>query len=134
LLPRGLEELPKLTLPPANERRQDLEARARVPAEHHVRYLRRTLLPNRPATVRAVRRTGARVKEPQVVVDLCYRTHGGARVVAGALLLDGDRWGKPLDHVHVGLLHQPQELARVRAQRLHVPSLPLGIYGIESQG
>src|SRR4029078_9372048 len=44
---------------------------------------------------------------------------------------DGGR--ESLDRIDVGFLHQPQELARVRGQRLDVAALPLCIYGIERQ-
>ena len=53
--------------------------------------------------------------------------------LAGGLLLDGDGGGEPLDGVDVGLLHEPEELPRVGAQRLDVAALSLGEDGVERQ-
>src|SRR5207237_9623756 len=69
-----------------------------------------------------------------VVVYLGDRAHGRALVVAGALLLDGDRGGESLDRVHIGLLHQSEELTGIRGQRLDVATLPLGVNRVEGQG
>src|ERR1043166_219729 len=78
-------------------------------------------------SVRTVAGPEPREQEPQVVVDLGDRGHGRARVRAGAPLLDRDRGREPLDRVHVGLLHLPEELPGVRRERLHVAALSLGV-------
>src|SRR5690606_29778512 len=78
-------------------------------------------------------RAGTREKESEVVVDFSYRSDRGARIVSGALLLDRDGWREPLDHIHIRLLHEPEELPRVRAQRFHVAPLPLGVNRVEGQ-
>ena len=41
--------------------------------------------------VRAARRTGACIQQAQVIVDLGNGTDGGARVVGGRFLFDGNR-------------------------------------------
>jgi hypothetical protein len=41
--------------------------------------------------------------------------------------------GEALDHVHIGLVHQLQELPRVGAQALHIAALALGIQRVEGQ-
>jgi PAS domain S-box-containing protein len=82
---------------------------------------------------RAVGRAGAGEQEAQVVVDLCHGAHGGARVVAGGLLLDRDGGRQALDHVHIGLVHQLQKLAGVGGQALHVAALALGVQRVECQ-
>jgi hypothetical protein len=128
-----LEELAELALAPLHERRAHLDPRALGPREHRLGDLRRTLALHRAAAVRAVRRAGARPQEAQVVVDLGDRADRRARVVAGVLLLDRDGRREPLDDVDVGLLHQAEELARVRAQRLDVPALPLGVDRVEGE-
>ena len=69
----------------------------------------------------------------QVVVDLGHRAHGGARVVAGGLLLDGNRRRQALDQVHIGLVEPPEELPRIGRQALHIPPLALGIQRVERQ-
>ncbi len=73
-------------------------------------------------------------EQPQVVVDFGGRGHGGARVAAGVLLLDGDGGGDALDFVHVRLLDALQELPGVGGERLDVAPLALGVDGVEGQG
>jgi len=77
--------------------------------------------------------TGARVQEPQVVVDLGDRAHGRARIVRARLLLDGDGGGKPLDAVDVGLVHDGQELPGIGRERLDVAALPFRVERIEGE-
>ena len=88
---------------------------------------------HRTAVVGAVRHAGAGPEEAQVVVDLGDGADGGARVVAGGLLLDRDGGREALDGVHVGLLHQPEELPGVGRQRLDVAPLPLGVDRVEGE-
>src|SRR5690606_4339085 len=51
----------------------------------------------------------------------------------GGLLVDRDRGRETLDEVDVGLVHLPQELARVRGQRLDVAALSLGEDRVERE-
>ena len=83
--------------------------------------------------LRAVRRAGARVEQAQVVVDLGDRADRRARIVAGRFLLDRDRGRQPLDGIDVGLLHEAEELPRVRRQRLDVAALALGVDRVEGE-
>ena len=76
----------------------------------------------------------AGVQEAQVVVDLGDRADGRPRVPGGRLLVDRDGRGQALDEVDVRLVHLAEELPGVRRQRLHVPSLPLGVDRVEGQG
>ena len=133
-LPGLLEQLAELALPAAHQRREQLDLRALGPREDDVGDLAGRLPLDRRAVVGAVRHAGAGVEQPQVVVDLGDGADGGARVLAGALLLDRDRRGEPLDHVHVRLLHQAEELAGVGGERLDVAPLALGVDGVEGEG
>ena len=81
----------------------------------------------------AVGRAHPSPQQTQVVVYLCHRAHGGARVLAGGLLIDGDGRGQALDVIHVGLVHLPQEHTGVGGQALHIPPLTLGIDGVKGQ-
>ena len=73
-------------------------------------------------------------KQAEVILNLCDRGHGGARVVRTLLLIDGDGRREPLDAVAVGFLHLTDELACVGGERFHVPTLPLSIERVEGQG
>src|SRR3712207_5894188 len=110
-----------------------LEAGALLHLHDPVDDLLRRLPGDRLAAGRAVRPAGARVEEPEVVVDLGDRADGRPRVLRGRLLVDGDRRREPLDEVDVRLVHLAQELPGVRRQRLDVPALPLGEDRVEGQ-
>ena len=72
-------------------------------------------------------------EQAEVVVDLGHRADRGSRVPGCALLVDADRRAQAVDLVDVRLLHLPQELAGVGAQRLDVAPLSLGIDGVEGK-
>ncbi len=122
-----------LPLAAAHHRREHLEARAVGKLQHPVDDLLRCLALDPRAVVRAVRHPDPRVQQPQVVVDLGDRAHGRPRVARRGLLVDRDRRRQPLDEVDVGLVHLPEELARVRRERLDVAALALGVDRVERQ-
>ncbi len=86
-----------------------------------------------PAAVVAEGMAHAGKEKPQIVVYLGDGADGGAGVLAGGLLLDGDGRGKPLDEIDVGLIHLLEELPGVGRQGLHVAALPLGIDRIKRE-
>ena len=133
LAAQPLEQVPVLALAPADDRRQQLEARALGHLEQPVDDLFGALAADRPAALRAMGRAHPGPQETQVVVHLGDRRHRGAGVAAGRLLVDRDRRREPLDRVDVRLVHLPEELARVRGQALDVPPLPLGVEGVEGE-
>jgi hypothetical protein len=116
-----------------DHRREDHELRFRRQREQLLHHLRHRLRLQRDRVLGAVRRAGAREQQAQVIVDLGDRAHRRARVVARRLLLDGDRRRKPLDEVDVGLLHELQELARVRGKALDVAPLAFGVERVEGE-
>ena len=128
-----LEHVLELALASPHDRRVDREARAGRQHEHLVDDLLGGLPRDRPAADRAVRMPDAGVQEPQVVGDLGDRADRRARVARGRLLVDRDRRRETLDRVDVGLVHLPEELARVRRQRLDVAPLPLCVERVECQ-
>jgi hypothetical protein len=133
LLARALEEVAELALATADEGREDLDANALRPGEDRVRHLRRALALDRAAAVRAVRRPRPGEQEAKIVVDLRDRPDRGPGIVPGALLFDRNGGREPLDGVHVGLLHESQELPGVGGERLDVAALPLGVDRVERQ-
>ena len=83
------------------------------------------------AAARAVRRSGARPQQAQVVVNFRHRAHGRAWVAGRRLLVDGNGGGQAFDHVHVGLVHLAQELPRIGRKRVDIAPPPLGIDRVE---
>src|SRR5689334_9062400 len=75
----------------------------------------------------------AREQKPQVVVDLGDGADRRARIVRRRLLLDGDGGRQAFDQVDVGLLHQLQELTRIRGQRLDIAPLSFGVERVECE-
>src|SRR6476661_8123194 len=128
-----VEQLAVLALAPAHDRREHHEARALGQLHDLVDDLLRRLADDRPAADRAVRLAHARPQQAQVVVDLGDGTDGRARVARGRRLVDRDRRRKALDRVDIGLVHLPEELARVGRQRLDVAALALGVDRVERQ-
>ena len=110
---RVLENFHMLALFPANDRRHDLHARALAQRHELVDDLVNGLLANFLAAVGAVRRADARPQKAQIVVHLRHRADGGAGILRGGLLVDGDGGGEALDIVDVGLFLLPEEHARV---------------------
>ena len=122
-----------LALAPAHDRGQQIEPRPLRQRQHAVHHLRDRLALDRQTGGRRVGHADAREQQAQVVVDLRDRADGGAGVLGGGLLLDGDGRRQPVDMVDIGLLHHLQELARVGRQALDVAPLPLGIDGVEGE-
>jgi hypothetical protein len=127
------EKLGLLALAAGDDRREHHDTRVFRQREQLVHHLRHAVRLQREPVLGAKRRADARVQQAQIVVDLGHRADGGARIVARRLLLDGDRGRQSLDQVDVGLLHELQELARIRRQRLDVAALALGVQRVEGE-
>ena len=133
LLAGALEQILELALPLLHQRRPDFESGTFGPRKYHLRNLRRTLALYGTATARAVGRACTGIEQPQVVVHLGHGTNRRARIVSSRLLLNRDGGREPLDGVNVRLLHQAEELPGVGREGLDVPTLPLGIDGVEGE-
>ncbi|MNS64546.1 hypothetical protein D3C72_976790 [compost metagenome] len=129
----AVEQVRVLALAVDHHRRQDHQLGVLRQRQRRIHHLRHALRLQRQVVVGAVGRAGAGVQEAQVVVDLGHRAHGGARVVAGGLLLDADGGRQALDHIDIGLVHELQELPRIGREAFHVAPLPLGIQRVERQ-
>ena len=127
------EEVDELALLLADDRRDDLVARALGQLHELVGDLLHGLALDDLAAHGAVRHADARPEQAHVVVDLGDRADGRARVAVGGLLVDRDRGAEPLDEVDVGSVDLPEELAGVRAQRLDVAALALGEDRVEGE-
>ena len=62
---------------------------------------------DRLAAVRAEGTTRMCIEHTEVVMDLRHCTDRRSRVMAGRFLIDGNRWRKPCDLIHVRLIHLP---------------------------
>jgi hypothetical protein len=128
-----LQKIRLLALAPRDHGREDHEPAVLGQGGDLVDHLRDALRLQREMVLWAVRRAGARVEKPQIVVDLGHGADRRARVVARRLLLDRDRGRQALDQVHLGLRHELEELPRVRRERLDVAPLALGVQRVESE-
>ena len=129
-----LQHLGVLPLAPPHHRRQHLDAGSLGQGQNLVNDLIHRLLPDLLAALRAVGRAHPGPQQPEIVVNLRHRTHGGPGVFAGGLLVNGNRRGKPVDVVHIGLIHLSQKHPGIAGQALHIPPLSLGINGVKGQG
>ena len=68
-----------------------------------------------------------------IVIDFGDGADGGARILGGGLLLDGNGRRQALDMVHIRLPHQLQELAGIGGEAFDIAALALGIDGVEGQ-
>ena len=86
------KQLGELALLLARQRAENHQLGVFGQLQHAVHHLADGLGLQRQVMVGTKRRAGAGKQQAQVVVDLGDRADGGARVVAGGLLLDGDGW------------------------------------------
>ena len=89
---------------------------------------------NFPAALGAVGRAGSGPQQTQIVVNLRDGAHGGAGILGGGLLVDGNGGAQAVDAVHIGLVHLSQEHTGIGRQAFHIPPLALGVDGVKSQG
>ena len=129
-----LQQLLVGALLPPHHRGHDLDAGGLGQREDLVDDLVDGLLHDLLAALGAVGRAHPGPQEAQVVVDLGHRTHRGAGVFRGGLLVDGDGGGESVDVVHIGLLHLPQKHPGIGGEGLHIPPLSLGVDGVKGQG
>ena len=127
------KQLNVLPLAVAHDGRQDHQLGLWRQGQHGIHHLAHALRLQGHTMLRAKRRTRAGIQQAQVIVNLGHRAHGRARVVAGRFLLNADRGRQALDHVHIGLVHELQELPRIGAQALDVTALALGIQRVKRQ-
>ena len=122
-----------LALAPANDRREQQQARPLGQGQHAVDHLADGLRGDRQAGRGRIGDADPRPQQAHVIVDLGDGRDRRTRILAGGLLLDADRRRQALDMVDVGLLHHLEELAGIGAQRFDVAPLPLGIDRVEGE-
>ena len=112
---------------------QNVEAPPLGKSHHARRDFVERVLPDFFAAIQAEGVPGARVEQPQVIVNFRRSGDGGARIARGVLLADGNGRGDASDFVHIRLLDALEELPRVCRKRFDVAPLPLGIERVERQ-
>ena len=128
-----LEEVDELALLLRDDGAEHLVAGARLELHELVGDLLHGLALDGLAADRAVRHADARPEQAHVVVDLGDRADRRPRVAVGGLLVDRDGGAEALDEVDVGPVDLPEELARVRRQRLDVAALAFGEDRVEGE-
>ncbi len=127
------ELLAILALAAADHRREQVKPRAFGQRQHAVHHLAHDLAFDGKPRRGRIGHADARPEEPHIVVNLGDGADGRARIAARRLLLDGNGRRKPVDQVHIGLLHHLQELARIGRQALDIAALALGVDRIEGE-
>ena len=84
-------------------------------------------------TALAVEHRCTRPKGPEVVGDRGHRADGGPRCADRSGPIDGQRRQDALDPIGGGPIEPLEELPRVRAERLDVPPVSLGVQHVESE-
>ena len=130
----ALEEILEFPLPAADQGCNDLDLSSFGPSQDDIRHLRGTLTLDGGTVVGTVWHAYSSPEEPQVVVDLSHRPDRRAGVGPRRSRLDGDGRGETLDRVDVGFFHEPQELAGIGREGLHIAALSLRVDRIECEG
>ena len=122
-----------LALAPADHRRQQMQPRSLGHLHDRIDHLADRKAFDRQARRRRVGDSHPRPQEPHIVVDLGHRADRRTRVARRGLLVDGDGRRQPLDGIDVGLLHELEELPRIRRQAFDIAPLAFGVDGVERQ-
>ncbi len=131
--PGGIEFLLVLSLSAPHGGGQHLNFTFFRQRQHLIHDLIHRLLLDLPAADGAVGNADASVKKPKIIVNFRHRSHGGAGILGGGLLVDGNGGGKAVDQIHIGLFHLPQKHSGIGGKAFHIPALPLGVNGIKGQ-
>ena len=122
-LSQAFEQLGKFAFPAAHDGRDYHYPAPLGQRRYLVGYLIDRLPDYFLAALGTMGNADTRIEQTQIVIYLRDRAHGRARIVRSRLLIYGYGGGKPLDIVHVGLVHLSQKLPRVRGKRFHISAL-----------
>ena len=101
--------------------------------ENLIDDLLRRLPKDRLTRCRIVRLADRGKQHAQIIVNLGRGRDRGARIGAGAALLDRDRGRKPFDEIDVRLFHLIEKLPGVGGKTFDIAPLPFGIERIEGE-
>ena len=116
------------------QRAHDGDAGVRRQLEDFIRHLPNGHGGNGNVVVGAVRRADAGIKKPQIIVYFRNRADGGAGIIAGGFLIDGDGRTQAVDAVNIRLVDIAQKLAGISRQGFNIAALAFRIDGVKGQG
>lgn len=70
-------------------------------------------------------------KKAQIIIDFRNGADRGSGVFARGFLIDGNRRGKTVDGIKIGLAHLTQKLACIAGKTLHIATLAFRVNSIE---
>ncbi|MND56580.1 hypothetical protein D3C80_476890 [compost metagenome] len=133
LLHQFCEFLLVLALTAADQRREDVKARAFLEVKHAVDHLADRLAFDRQTGGGRIGNTDARKKQTHIVVDFGDSADRRARVARRRLLFDRDRRRQAFDLVDIRLLHHFQKLAGIGRQAFDITALAFRIDRVEGK-
>ena len=133
LLPGILKHLLVLALFPPDHGGQNEKTRALPQGLHPIHDLIDGLAANLFPAFGAVGNAGSGPEQPEVIIDLRHRAHGGAGAFGGGFLVNGNGGREAVDGIHIRLIHLTQKLPCIGAEALHIAALALGVNGIKGQ-
>ena len=110
LLPGILKDLQVLALLPPDHGREDDKTGTLPQFLHPIHDLIDGLAADLLTALGAVRNAHPCPKQTQVVIDFRNRAHGGAGILGGGFLVDGNGGRQAVNGVHVRLFHLSQKL------------------------
>jgi len=134
ILGQGFQDFGMFSLAASDHGGKNEDFTALGKLEDCIYHLLHRLLTDGNAASRTIGAADAGVKQAQIVIDFCDRSHRRAGIAAGSLLIDGNRRGQAFNGIHIGFIHLTQELAGVGRQGFHISALALGIDGVKGQG
>ena len=117
----------------AYQRREDKQAGTIGKLFDLVHDLLRGLFHHLTSTNWTMRDTRTREQKPHVVIDFGNGTDRRTGIMRCGFLINRDGGGESIYIVHIGLIHLPDELARVGRQRFHITPLTLCKNRVECQ-
>ena len=122
-----------MSLTTPHQRGKDVDALSFIVFQDEVQYLLFGVLHHLLAREVGVGVAGAGIEQTQVIVHLGGSAHGGARILVGGFLLDGDNRAQSRYLVHIRTLQVSQEVTGVCRKSLDIAALPFGKDSIECQ-
>ncbi len=121
-------------LPSCYQGRQKHNLFSLRPGQQRIDHILNGLGANRLTAFRTMGLTGTGKEQPQVVINFRYRANGGAGILTGCFLLNGN--SRLLSHkqIDMGFINLSNKVAGLVIKRLYVTALSFGIQGVKGKG